>query len=102
MPHSTLTQIAQQVPLCNIKGLAAHIGRLEADGYVKITRDEQHRPICATITPKGKDFLNAGGYKAQRRHTLAIWIRQEAWPAVKYIIAAIIGAIIDRMLVIYC
>lgn len=71
-----------------IAGLSKYLYDLERDGYVKVWRDEQSRPIDVKLTGNGKDFLDSGGYSALRNQK----IKATALKAVKWFLATVIGA----------
>lgn len=50
-----------------IAGLSKYLYDLEHDGYIRVWRNEQSRPITARITEQGATFLENGGYAAMRR-----------------------------------
>lgn len=83
-----LAQIKTFKPHNEIEGLNKHIDELVKDGYVKVWRDEQSRPIDVKLTGDGKDFLDSGGYSALIKQK----VKATALKAVKWFLATVIGA----------
>lgn len=98
-----LAQIKARKHHGEIVGLDKHIDELVEDGYVNVWRDEQGGFLSARITPKGKRFLENGGYTAMSRKSKspAIWhksLRKELWVLVWAVIAGLIIAYLSKRL----
>lgn len=98
-----LAQIKAFKPHGEIVGLNKHIDELVEDGYVSGSFATDGSIIVVRITPKGKRFLDNGGYAAMRRKSKfpATWhkaLRKELWVLIWAVIAGLIIAYLSKIL----
>lgn len=62
-----LAEIKAYKPHYEIEGLAEVLPELEAEGYVDVWWDEQHKPIRVKLSHKGKYFIENGGYAKRNK-----------------------------------
>lgn len=98
-----LAQIKAFKPHGEIVGLNKHIDELVEDGYVSGSFATDGSIIVVRITPKGKRFLENGGYTAMSRKSKspATWhksLRKELWVLVWAVIAGLIIAYLSKRL----
>lgn len=83
-----LAELKAYKPHNEIEGLKDLLPDLEAEGCVKIWRNEQHSPIMVRLTGKGVMFVENGGYKAQNKYR----IKANAKKAAKWFLVTLGGA----------
>ncbi len=98
-----LAQIKAFKPHGEIEGLNKHIDELVKDGYVSGSFATDGSVIVIRITPKGKRFLDNGGYAAVRRKykSHATWhkaLRKDLWGLILAILAAVIATYLSKRL----
>lgn len=98
-----LAQIKAFKPHGEIVGLNKHIDELVKDGYVSGSFATDGSIIVVRITPKGKRFLENGGYTAARRksksHAASLKpLRKELWVLIWAVIAGLIIAYLSKRL----
>ncbi len=98
-----LAQIKARKPHSEIAGLNKHLDELVKDGYVSGSFATDGSIIVVRITPKGKRFLDNGGYAAMRRKSKfpATWhkaLRKELWVLIWAVIAGLIIAYLSKRL----
>lgn len=98
-----LAQIKAKMPHGEIAGLEKHLDELVKDGYVSGSFATDGSIIVVRITPKGKRFLDNGGYAAMRRKSKfpATWhkaLRKELWVLIWAVIAGLIIAYLSKIL----
>lgn len=98
-----LEQIKAFKPHNEIEGLNKHIDELVKDGYVSGSFATDGSIIVVRITPKGKRFLDNGGYAAVRRKSKfpatwhkALW--KDLWGLILAILAAVIATYLSKRL----
>lgn len=97
-----LAQIKAFKPHNEIEGLNKHIDELVKDGYVSGSFATDGSIIVVRITPKGKRFLDNGGYAAARRKSkFPAWhkaLRKDLWGLILAILAAVIATYLSKRL----
>lgn len=98
-----LAQIKAFKPHNEIEGLNKHIDELVKDGYVSGSFATDGSIIVVRITPKGKRFLENGGYVAARRKSIfpPTWhkaLRKDLWSLILAILAAVIATYLSKRL----
>lgn len=98
-----LAQIKARKPHGEIAMLNRHLDELVKDGYVSGSFATDGSIIVVRITPKGKRFLDNGGYAAMRRKSKfpATWhkvLRKELWVLIWAVIAGLIIAYLSKRL----
>lgn len=98
-----LAQIKARKPHSEIAGLNKHLDELVKDGYVSGSFATDGSIIVVRITPKGKRFLENGGYTAARRKSKSFPaslkpLRKELWVLIWAVIAGLIIAYLSKRL----
>ena len=100
---SILAQIKAFKPHGEIAGLEKHLDALIKDRYVSGSFATDGSIIVVRITPKGKRFLENGGYTAARRKSKSFSaslkpLRKELWVLIWAVIAGLIIAYLSKRL----
>lgn len=98
-----LAEIKARKHHSEIVGLSKHIDVLVEDGYVSGSFATDGSIIVVRITPKGKRFLENGGYTAARRKSKSFSaslkpLRKELWVLIWAVIAGLIIAYLSKRL----
>lgn len=98
-----LAQIKAHKHHSEIVGLNKHIDEFVKDGYVSGSFATDGSIIVVRITPKGKRFLENGGYSAMGRKLKAPSarlrvIRKDLWGLILAILAAVIATYLSKRL----
>lgn len=96
-----LAQIKARKPHGEIVGLNKHIDEFVKDGYVSGSFATDGSIISIRITPQGERFLENGGYAKNRRTEKRSKVKSELWNGLKFVLAAVVGGVIDRLLQIF-
>lgn len=87
-----LNQLKAFKPHGEIKDISKHIDELEKDGYISAVRDQDGDLIIARITPKGKRFIERGGYTADSKKLRYTKIRKALFSPTGRIIEGVVIA----------
>lgn len=80
-------------PHGEIKGLEKYLSQLEAEGFVSVVRDTKGQLVLVRLTPKGKAFLESGGYVQRRKQKIVPWVLSHIWQIVSAVLIAVLTII---------
>lgn len=87
------------------EAIQAAITALHNEGLVKIGGRGSHggesSELNFEITAKGAELVDNGGYAKNRRTEKRSKVKSELWNGLKFVLAAVVGGVIDRLLQIF-
>lgn len=87
------------------EAIQAAITALHNEGLVKIGGRGSHGGKSSVlnfeITAKGAELVDNGGYAKNRRTEKRSKVKSELWNGLKFVLAAVVGGVIDRLLQIF-
>lgn len=90
-----LSQIKAFKKPYEIADLSKYLYDLENDGYVKVTRDAEKKPIMLRLTNNGETFVDSGGYTARHKSERKSKLSAKAIAVIGFVAGAIIMKLID-------
>lgn len=87
------------------EAIQAAITALHNEGLVKICGRGSHGGKSSVlnfeITTKGAELVDNGGYAKNQRTEKRSKVKSELWNGLKFVLAAVVGGVIDRLLQIF-
>ena len=87
------------------EAIQAAITALHNEGLVKIGGRGSHGGKSSVlnfeITTKGAELVDNGGYSKRQKAERRSKVKSELWNGLKFVLAAVVGGVIDRLLQIF-
>lgn len=89
----------------DVEAIQAAITALHNEGLVKICGRGSHGGKSSVlnfeITEKGAELVDNGGYVKRQKVGRRRKVKSELWNGLKFVLAAVVGGVIDRLLQIF-